>query len=149
MLPFVSNWSIAILTFFFFSESFEGSADIAYWVIGIAVFVSFLPVGNFLLEDIGPIRTVFAILIQSGALLLTFAAVYSGFGLMTNGAPPVPVNDLDALYFSVVTWTTLGYGDFSPPTELRLIAAAQAAIGYFYLGLTVGLVANVVSSTRQ
>ena len=44
-----------------------------------------------------------------------------------------------ALYFSIVTWTTLGYGDFTPPPELRLVAAIQALVGYLFFGLSVGL----------
>jgi hypothetical protein len=35
----------------------------------------------------------------------------------------------DAIYFSIVTFTTLGYGDFRPAPSLRLLAGAEAAIG--------------------
>lgn len=43
-----------------------------------------------------------------------------------------------ALYFSTVTFTTLGYGDFQPVPRLRLIAGFQALMGYLFLGLLVG-----------
>jgi hypothetical protein len=43
------------------------------------------------------------------------------------------------LYFSIVTWTTLGYGDFTPPAAIRMIAAIQAMLGYIFLGILVGL----------
>lgn len=43
-----------------------------------------------------------------------------------------------ALYFSAVTFTTLGYGDFQPVPRLRLIAGFQALMGYLFLGLLVG-----------
>jgi hypothetical protein len=45
---------------------------------------------------------------------------------------------LSGLYFSVVTFTTLGYGDFQPHPDLRLLAGFEAVLGYIYLGLTVG-----------
>ena len=48
----------------------------------------------------------------------------------------------DAIYFAIVTWTTLGYGDLQPLGHYRLIAAIEALYGYFYLGLTVGLMIN-------
>jgi hypothetical protein len=43
-----------------------------------------------------------------GALVAAFAGIY----LATNGG--VVDSQLDALYFSFVTITTLGYGDFHP-----------------------------------
>ncbi|MGB3086762.1 MAG: potassium channel family protein [Phycisphaerae bacterium] len=35
----------------------------------------------------------------------------------------------ESLYFSVVTFTTLGYGDFQPKPNYRLLAGAEAALG--------------------
>jgi hypothetical protein len=43
--------------------------------------------------------------------------------------------NLDALYFSVITWTTLGYGDFIPSAECRPWAAAEALTGYAMMPL--------------
>lgn len=43
----------------------------------------------------------------------------------------------NSLYFSVVTFTTLGYGDISPIGFSRLIAATEAFIGSFTLALFV------------
>lgn len=43
----------------------------------------------------------------------------------------------ECLYFSVVTWSTLGYGDFIPEPPLRAFAAAEALIGYLVMGLLV------------
>ena len=38
---------------------------------------------------------------------------------------------LDALYFSVTTLTTVGYGDFSPTTDLSKLFT----IGYIFIGI--------------
>ena len=58
-----------------------------------------------------------------------------------GGVPSVSKPEFsDALYFSTVTFTTLGYGDFQPRPETRLAAASQALMGYIYLGLGLGLV---------
>ncbi len=41
-----------------------------------------------------------------------------------------------SLYFSVVTFTTLGFGDFAPATSLgRCLAATEAVLGIFFTGL--------------
>jgi len=45
----------------------------------------------------------------------------------------------DCLYFSTVTFTTLGYGDFRPIGKARRIAMIEAVSGYLYLGITVVL----------
>ncbi|WP_170576350.1 potassium channel family protein [Ruegeria atlantica] len=44
-----------------------------------------------------------------------------------------------SLYFSIVTFTTLGYGDMQPIPGMRIIAALEAVLGYLFLGLAVGV----------
>ncbi len=44
---------------------------------------------------------------------------------------------LDCLYFSVVTFTTLGYGDLTPVGPSRIVAACEAFTGSFSLALFV------------
>lgn len=43
----------------------------------------------------------------------------------------------DCLYYSVVTFTTLGYGDFIPIGLSRLVAATEAFTGSFTIALFV------------
>ncbi len=42
------------------------------------------------------------------------------------------------MYFSTVTFSTLGYGDFRPAPEARSYAAFLAVYGNIHLGLLVG-----------
>lgn len=41
-------------------------------------------------------------------------------------------------YFSIVTWTTLGYGDVQPTKPIRLAAALEAICGYFFMAVVLG-----------
>jgi len=45
-----------------------------------------------------------------------------------------------ALYFSIVTFTTLGYGDITLPEGWRLVGALQAAVGIIVFGWSTALV---------
>ena len=55
------------------------------------------------------------------------------------------------LYFSLITWTTLGYGDYRPvpSTECRLLAALQAFSGYAYMALAIGLLLNALQRSGE
>ncbi|MFW2390479.1 MAG: potassium channel family protein [Polyangiales bacterium] len=50
----------------------------------------------------------------------------------------------EALYFSMVTFTTLGYGDITLPPDWRLLASFEAANGIIMFGWTTALVAAVI-----
>jgi hypothetical protein len=49
-----------------------------------------------------------------------------------------------ALYFSMVTFTTLGYGDIVLNEDWRLVASFQAAIGTAMFGWTAALIVAFV-----
>ncbi len=57
----------------------------------------------------------------------------------------------DALYFSLVTMTTLGYGDIVPQTKpARTFASAQAVMGQIYLAVLVArLVGMHIAGSRR
>lgn len=68
-------------------------------------------------------------------MMLSFAHLYRYTGL--NG--PDSKQAFDYLYFSSVTFSTLGFGDFSPiETFGRLAAAIQALLGNLHLAVIVG-----------
>jgi len=89
----------------------------------------------------------FRVVLFSAALVLGCAFLYfftgindqtgiiafdAGAGLAEN-----VLTFLNMLYFSVVTFTTLGYGDMSPVGISRVIAASEAFLGAFVLALFV------------
>ena len=49
-----------------------------------------------------------------------------------------------ALYFSMVTFTTLGYGDVVLDVEWRLLASFQAAIGIIMFGWTTAIIVALI-----
>ena len=84
-------------------------------------------------------------------MLLAFAAVYRKIGIIDSTQPNSPVvhEFWTSLYYSVVTFTTLGYGDFYPQGIGRALAGMQALTGYIVLGLLASVTANVVSPNEK
>ena len=57
----------------------------------------------------------------------------------------------DALYFSMITWTTTGYGDLVPIGASRWLACSEALLGTLYNGLALASVIyqlNLMARTR-
>lgn len=76
--------------------------------------------------------------------VLSFANAYRFQGLYTP-AQELSHHPLDALYFSMVTWTTLGYGDFQPTEGARILAATEALLGTIFLPLAIATLLFAIS----
>lgn len=76
------------------------------------------------------------------ATLDNFAQKYMDLDLLKNGIPFTPT-EAEAWYFSIVTFTTLGYGDYQPSIAARVWAQSEALLGYVLLGLMVALCIKV------
>jgi hypothetical protein len=72
-----------------------------------------------------PLRVV----VNAGCAMLSYAVVYFFLGAIDEKT------FLASLYFSIVTFTTLGYGDIAPHGYMRLIAASEALVGLLLSGL--------------
>lgn len=84
-----------------------------------------------------PLRLFGDTLISIALAVLSFALLYRSYGII--GPDNVTaILSRDYLYFSAVTFSTLGFGDFRPVPEARLIAASQAILGNLHLGIIVG-----------
>ena len=53
----------------------------------------------------------------------------------------------EAVYFSTVTFSTLGYGDITPPPDWRVFAALEAMNGFILIGWSIAYL--IAASTRH
>ena len=83
----------------------------------------------------------------TGVLAVVFADLYQFVELDLGGRPD---NWMTTLYFSVVTLTTLGYGDIVPTSAgARIVALIEVIIGYMMLGGLLGIFANKMARRAE
>ena len=56
------------------------------------------------------------------------------FGIIFHTVASEPTTWLDYVYFSFITYTTVGYGDMVPRGPIRFVAASEALTGWVLLG---------------
>ncbi len=83
-----------------------------------------------------------------GIMMLAFAFLYWHAGLISPNGEVVHDGEA-ALYFSIVTWTTLGYGDYHPAGAVRYLAASEALLGYTFMGLLVAVTYGWLNEHHQ
>lgn len=83
---------------------------------------------------------IFALLIlHITVTIISFSLHYKGSGLLGPNGEFIP--DLwDSLYFSITTFTTLGYGDFQPLPEHRLTTSIEALSGMVSMAIGASLI---------
>jgi hypothetical protein len=87
------------------------------------------------------------VVVNLAAIISLFGNIYRWTGLKdTVRTIPSPHPLLDAIYFSTVTWTTLGYGDIVPLPEARAVAAIEALMGYIVMALLIAVLLAMVKS---
>ncbi len=81
------------------------------------------------------------------AFIYSFSNIYVEHGITSGG--DVTHDRYNALYFSIVTWTTLGYGDFHPTPDARIWASFEALLGYVFMGILVGLTVVLLTPVKS
>ena len=91
-----------------------------------------------LLSWFGPSSVVLLFALWAGCLIVAFGAIHHAVGSPMNTPGAQAPGLLDYLYFSGVTFFTLGFGDFSPRGPLgRVLAVIEAGIGFAFLAVVI------------
>jgi len=92
-------------------------------------------------------ESVWRVIFTALSIIAIYTGIYSAKGgiVIKNGSQPIH-NFLTNLYFSIVTFTTLGYGDLHPVahTWMRLTAGSEAFLGAFLLAYFVVVVSRKI-----
>lgn len=77
---------------------------------------------------------------------LSFAVIYAGLHLLGDQ----PQSYVDYIYFSIVTSTTIGYGDFHPQTELaKIMVCVQAVLVVSFIVLFLNFFSSKVETLHH
>ena len=105
--------------------------------------------------------TIYASLCSYLLMALLWALLYGLLDMAQPGAFKVPLeidpegrmanvgieSSFHGIYFSIVTITTLGYGDISPiSSEARMLCSAEAFVGQMYIAITIARLVGIYSS---
>ena len=91
------------------------------------------------------------LLVYALSLIFLFAGLYCKFELIEFSNKNVSSPDFwDSFYFSIVAFTTLGFGDIKPAClQGRLVVSLEVILGYAILGLFIGVIASKILSRMR
>ena len=92
-------------------------------------------------------ESVWRVFFTAFSIILIYASIYSLSDSIIGIETAVPVHSFwTNLYFSIVTFTTLGYGDLHPVSSIgiRLLAGSEAFLGAFILAYFVVVVSRKI-----
>jgi len=137
-----------------YSSSLYWNIAIVTEIVLVTVFLFFCAIAficNLLVVDfkVSTILATFSLLtLEIFALIFLYAAIYSDCGIQNSDK--APVNDFaDCLYFSMMTWTTVGYGDLVPVGKSRIFAMCEAFSQYVVMALLVAAFISLAQSMRE
>jgi hypothetical protein len=127
------------------------SANIAYWPIlfGLLLFINAMAVLMTIRElyVTRQIRRamvgVYSTVMLMATTVLLYAGLYQNLRIQRDGK--ITTDGIDCIYFSIVTWTTLGYGDIVPSQASRLAAASEAVVGYFFMAIFIAFTVQLMA----
>ena len=114
-----------------------------FWVFRVLKLLRFLADGNLLLKAmLQSSRKVFMFFFSVSLIILVLSVVMYVIEGPNNGFSSIP----KSMYWTIVTITTVGYGDITPQTPLgQAIAALTMLIGYSIIAIPTGILTAEIS----
>ena len=145
LLPFVAILVLNVLIggLFFFQDQLPllPGEPSNLWPLGILLLIAVLLLGLYSLTGREPSFYTLCQLVALFEICFVFTQYcfirsYQIFGL--HSSERITHGKWDALYFSIITWTTTGYGDLVPVGASRWFACSEALLGTLFKRTSVG-----------
>lgn len=144
---------VAALCLFFWTPLDENnwmlSAGLGITATLLVIPYSFWKVGQ-IREAVHPLGEALAVLSLLVSLVIVgFAGSYYSMSIYSDGFPSIHTR-LDALYFTVVTLGTVGYGDIAPVSQgSRALVTFQIVVNLSLIATLIRLLGRVATDTRN
>jgi len=145
---------LTVLTVAYFQLPFTLISQTSYltaFLFGTAVVIAVLAVQvrNIVRSPYPRLRAVEALMTSGPLFIVLFAALHYVIAQVSPSSYTQPMTRLDALYFTVTTFATVGYGDLSPVSQTaRLAALVQMVCGLFLVGVIAKLLLGITQENR-
>lgn len=123
------------------------STAVAILPIGLAALIAMVlwQVRTIIKSQYPGMRAVEALATSLSLFLLLFATTYFVLAKISADSFSQPLTRTDALYFTVTVFSTVGFGDITPMTEVaRLVVAGQMVTDVVIIGLGARIIVGAV-----
>lgn len=128
--------------FFLISKTMSSSVTVILFVFFIFfIFIQFFPQAEINFDEEFFIVVLTIVFIP--LFIIMFAFCYISFGLDNQ------YQKSDYLYFSIVTFTTLGYGDIKPDGYSKFFAASEALLGFLFVPILISQFVRLAADVRE
>jgi hypothetical protein len=142
--------SVTLLVVVYYKAPLDASLDTASWIefgvalLAFAVMIAW-QVRAIISSDMPRLRAIQAVAVGLPLLLLIFASAYIVIAGNQPDAFTEALSRTDSLYFTVTVFSTVGFGDIAPKTELaRVVTMIQMLVGVIVVGLIAKIFLNAV-----
>jgi len=96
------------------------------------------------------LKTLEALVVLLVKFICLFAGTYLLISHLDAGAFTEPLTHISALYFTIVTFGTVGFGDITPHSDLaRLLVSAQIIIDFVFIAAIIRALVAVAQASLQ
>lgn len=96
------------------------------------------------------VRGLEVLLVSLPLFIVLFASAYHMMSRGDSSTFTSPLSRTDALYFTVTTFATVGFGDITAKTQsARLIVTAQIVLDLIIIGLGARVILGAVQRSRE
>lgn len=136
----------------YFALPFDRASATESWIAVVAAItvlfaVNVLQFRGVLASETPTLRGIEALVVSVLMVLVTFASLYLAMSGRDAGAFDEPLDHIAALYFTLTTLTTIGFGDIAPvSSSARVVVMVQMVVNVIVVGVFVKLVTTTVRS---